>query len=148
LNSLRGIESLKKLTYIGCSHNCVTSLKELSSMKYLQEIDCSHNRLTSLKELSSLENLQILKCHWNSISSLDGLMTMDKLKEFNCIGNCLQSFKYLPEIVSTSTFGTLNEIDELSGTSKFRILKEEKKSPFSWIHVLTDENLYLLHLFF
>jgi len=100
-------------------------------------------------------NLQHLDCSYNSISSLKGLLNLKKLNGIYFYHNCFLSFKYLPEN-AFDVYYDVNPIcdfyeqpvcHELSGTTKFLILREERNFN-SYIGFITEENLFELHLFF
>ena len=84
--SLKGVEFFKKLTYLFCASNQLTTL-DLSENKALTYLSCNYNQLTTLN-LSNNTALKYLYCTGNQLTTLD-LSENTALKELSCASNQL-----------------------------------------------------------
>jgi len=128
--------------------------------KSLQNFNCSSNSLISLNGLEVATFLKKINFNANRVTSLAGIPLSTKFiyGEYNL----LNSFKYLPEKaehvrvdILESIFingnNNLEEIKELSGTSKFRILQEDcrnNKKSSSYVKWVNETQIYFLHEYF
>ena len=84
--SLKGVEFFKKLTYLFCASNQLTTL-DLSENTALTYLSCNYNQLTTLN-LSNNTALKYLYCTGNQLTTLD-LSENTALKELSCASNQL-----------------------------------------------------------
>jgi len=151
--NIEPLRMLKKLVYLECPRNQITSLEPLRKLKDLEYLGFSYNYVTSLEPLSSLTKIQHLSFEKNNVSSLIPLISLCNLRWIS-VGRCkFKSWKGVPENVNYLVLENyyeywyvLENIKELSGTSKFRLIKEilEKKeiSWISWINIFDLNKLY------
>ena len=83
------VEEQKKLTYLNCSGEGITSLKGIEQLTNLEWLYCSDNKFVSLKGIEQLTNLKMLYCYENKLTSLKGIENLDKLEFLDCRDNPL-----------------------------------------------------------
>ena len=91
LTYLPDLYRFKKLKYLNCSYNELTSLPPLN--ENLEALYCYNNQLISLPHLN--ENLEALHCYNNQLTSLPPLN--EKLEWLECAENQLTSLPSLNE---------------------------------------------------
>ena len=70
INTLRGIELLRKLKKLDCSGNSLTILEGIEKLKDLEDLNCSNNKLVELN-LAGNKKLKTLNCSNNNLTKLD-----------------------------------------------------------------------------
>lgn len=89
LTNLYGIEKLKSLSYLNCSHNRLKDIVEVENLTNLRHIFCHYNQLTSLKGIKNLVNLSELYCNNNKLNNIDEIINLNKLVVIWCFENNL-----------------------------------------------------------
>lgn len=93
---LSGIQFFKRLQYLKCSNNNLTTLDAVLPDSLLS-LDCAHNQLTSLPDLP--DSLQTLVCSYNKLTALPVLpINMDLI---HCYNNELTQLPDFPNTFST-----------------------------------------------
>jgi Leucine-rich repeat (LRR) protein len=96
ITNLSGIQFFKRLQYLKCSNNNLTTLDAVLPDSLIT-LDCEHNQLTSLPDLP--DSLQTLVCSYNKLTALPVLPI--KMDLIHCYNNALTQLPDFPNTFST-----------------------------------------------
>ena len=108
LDTLDGIEALRRLEVLSAAGNSLTSCSGLSQLQCLRELDLSGNNISSIDGVGELGNLEVLKLSDNAVESLERMKSLTSLRKLDIQGNDLA---ILEEFCSLSQLGNLKELN-------------------------------------
>ena len=130
VESLAGIEELKKLKRLNLRDNKQLKMKDLTffaEFHSLESLDVSENRLSSLHGVEGLVNLKYIGTSWNRLKGLNELKGLTNLEFLSVMGNRLGSLQGIQKSKKLETlyadYNELRNIKEVKGLTNLTTLK-------------------------
>ena len=130
VESLAGIEELKKLKRLNLRDNKQLKMKDLTffaEFHSLESLDVSENQLSNLHGVEGLVNLKYIGTSWNRLKGLNELKGLTNLEFLSVAGNRLGSLHGIQKLKKLETlyadYNELRNIKEVKGLTNLTTLK-------------------------
>lgn len=124
IRSLRGIEQLTELTYLGVDYNQITNFSPLASLEKLSTLSASDNGISSVSAFPLIDSLSSLVLSNNNIADPSPLSALTNLDNLALDHNAISSAATLSGFTGlTSLFLQYNDIDDVTNLSQLTQLQ-------------------------